>query len=328
MSSVRNVWKFIKIFSHMNWNVFGNHHNWNLNRFIIDQVRGSRCSCTEQLFSRSIRSRSSGMWIQSATNRTNDRSTGRKMDPNDWTTETILFRFDRQTSALWKILVGQRFFVLFSKFLFEHLVRSLHKWFMNSIRSINVFMTWIGTLNNCFCSIEDHSVDIRSIRSVDHTLEKINDYMLKIEFFETRLEQLAEQMEHFDLKVLIDRLNGERNEWMESSFQFPMLTLPEPVNISAFFGLVDFIPFDRSSSIDLPPIEDYLRIVVDQSNRVFSLPDLSSFPSIPKKKFLWQIDYKSVPYYLRLFNHRLFVCDKYGSIMRQRGDERLILLVL
>jgi len=49
---------------------------------------------------------------------------------------------------------------------------------------------------------------------------------------------------------------------------------------------------------------------VDTTDRI-----LSPLPipfSAPKKKLLWQLDYKSVPYYVRYYGSQLFVCDKYG----------------
>lgn len=40
----------------------------------------------------------------------------------------------------------------------------------------------------------------------------------------------------------------------------------------------------------------------------------SSIPTVLKKKIVWQIDYFSVPYYVRTYGNQLFICDKYGSI--------------
>lgn len=44
------------------------------------------------------------------------------------------------------------------------------------------------------------------------------------------------------------------------------------------------------------------------------IPSLLSSTITPKKKLLWQLDYKSVPYYIRTYNNQLFVCDKYGLV--------------
>jgi len=66
-----------------------------------------------------------------------------------------------------------------------------------------------------------------------------------------------------------------------------------------------------------PDDDDYViietgHIQSNQSDRILSsLP----IPIAPKKNLLWQIDYKSVPYYIRSYNNQLFVCDKYGSIL-------------
>jgi hypothetical protein len=49
------------------------------------------------------------------------------------------------------------------------------------------------------------------------------------------------------------------------------------------------------------------------NNRNEQISSLLTIPLAPKKKLLWQIDYYSVPYYVRTYGNQLFVCDKYGS---------------
>ncbi len=52
--------------------------------------------------------------------------------------------------------------------------------------------------------------------------------------------------------------------------------------------------------------EDY--VMIDPSAK------FDSNPSVQKKKLLWQIDYFSVPYYVRTYENQLYICDKYGLI--------------
>ena len=85
------------------------------------------------------------------------------------------------------------------------------------------------------------------------------------------------------------------------------------MNIVSFFGVVDFVPFHPYASAELTSAEDYVQLPLDQWHRPISIPNLSSVAVAPKKKFLWQIEYKSIPYFIRMFHQRLFVCDKYGT---------------
>ena len=41
-------------------------------------------------------------------------------------------------------------------------------------------------------------------------------------------------------------------------------------------------------------------------------PNLSAISNVQKKKLLWQVDYFSVPYYVRTCANQLYICDKYG----------------
>ena len=73
------------------------------------------------------------------------------------------------------------------------------------------------------------------------------------------------------------------------------------------FGALEWIPYEPHSPAQITCDEDPPSIT--------PLP----IPSVPKKKLLWQLEYKSVPYYIRTFADRLFVCDKYGTV-RSKGD--------
>lgn len=79
--------------------------------------------------------------------------------------------------------------------------------------------------------------------------------------------------------------------------------------MSLFFGALTFTPFDAPTSqpVEVPPPPP-LPLPLPKVNRISPTPT-----PLPKKKLLWQLDYKSVPYYVRTYNNELFVCDKYGA---------------
>jgi hypothetical protein len=92
--------------------------------------------------------------------------------------------------------------------------------------------------------------------------------------------------------------------------------------MSSLFGILNFIPLDSSSSSQLPndiqykpDDDDYVFIETSniKSNKIDRRLSPLPIPIASKKKLLWQLDYKSVPYYVRFYNNQLFVCDKYGS---------------
>lgn len=64
-------------------------------------------------------------------------------------------------------------------------------------------------------------------------------------------------------------------------------------------------------------VEDYVFVKTSDTipNRIDRILSPLPIPIAPKKKLLWQLEYKSVPYYVRYYNNQLFVCDKYGSIL-------------
>ncbi|CAF3744832.1 unnamed protein product [Adineta steineri] len=152
---------------------------------------------------------------------------------------------------------------------------------------------------------EYESIDERVnnlLRSTDITAEKIGDFSFEIEHLESRLDNLNKLLDSNELK-------------------FPVLTLPEQIDISSLFGTLEFIPLDSDSShIDdlpyKPDHDDYIFIepLQNKSNKIDQLLTPLPIPLAPKKKLLWQLDYKSVPYYVRTYNHQLFVCDKYGYL--------------
>lgn len=121
-----------------------------------------------------------------------------------------------------------------------------------------------------------------------------------------------------------------------------MLTLPEKIDISSVFGKLDFVTLNTDSNAFDPyttPMtngyshsqtksEDDDFIVVDSTStnnnansfsnsteHILSPPSLSSISNMPKKRLLWQIEYFSVPYYVRVYESQLFICDKYGLII-------------
>jgi hypothetical protein len=101
-----------------------------------------------------------------------------------------------------------------------------------------------------------------------------------------------------------------------------MLTLPEEIDNSSLFGTLNFIPLDSSASQISnesqfkPDDDDYVFIETSniKSNQFDRILSPLPIPISPKKKLLWQLEYKSVPYYVRFYNNQLFVCDKYGEI--------------
>lgn len=87
--------------------------------------------------------------------------------------------------------------------------------------------------------------------------------------------------------------------------------------MSLLFGTLDFLPlnnelFPMTNGYNETQIksEDDDYIVIDSStNKTEQIPSISN---VQKKKLLWQIDYFSVPYYVRTYGNQLFICDKYG----------------
>ncbi|CAF0870110.1 unnamed protein product [Rotaria sp. Silwood1] len=169
---------------------------------------------------------------------------------------------------------------------------------------------------------EYESIDKRVgelFKSADITTDKISDFLFEIEHLEGRLDSLNKILDSSQLK-------------------FPLLTLPEQVNISSLFGTLQFAQLNTESptcdQYSLPitngyydsqiKSEDEDYVVIGSSNHnhfknilsnpIEQLSSLSSISNIPKKKLLWQIDYFSVPYYVRTYGNQLFICDKYGSL--------------
>lgn len=119
------------------------------------------------------------------------------------------------------------------------------------------------------------------------------------------------------------------------SSQFPILTMPEQVDTSSLFGTLEFAHVNNDASRSDPPPshmsnghrqptppptkpnddDDDDFVVVNRPNlpAPATLPPSVSNTEIQRKKLLWQIDYFSVPYYVRTCANLLFVCDKYGT---------------
>ncbi|CAF2378891.1 unnamed protein product [Rotaria sp. Silwood2] len=166
-------------------------------------------------------------------------------------------------------------------------------------------------------SIDKRVADL--FKSADITSDKISDFLFEIEHLEGRLDSLNKILDSNQLK-------------------FPLLTLPEQVNISSLFGTLEFVQLNTESTTSDPyavPLtngyndsqlksedEDY--VLINSFNHNYSrnistnpieqIPSLSAIANIPKKQLLWQIDYFSVPYYVRTYGNQLFICDKYGSL--------------
>ncbi len=63
-----------------------------------------------------------------------------------------------------------------------------------------------------------------------------------------------------------------------------------------------------------------------KSSKIDQILTSVPIPIAPKKKLLWQLDYKSVPYYVRFYHNQLFVCDKYGLILNWNKFSKILLL--
>jgi hypothetical protein len=98
--------------------------------------------------------------------------------------------------------------------------------------------------------------------------------------------------------------------------------------MSSLFGILEFVHlngdssrFDPYSSSQITngyndiqlKSEDEDYVFIDPSNKIEQISSLTSISNVQKKKLLWQIDYFSVPYYVRTYGNQLFICDKYGS---------------
>jgi hypothetical protein len=109
--------------------------------------------------------------------------------------------------------------------------------------------------------------------------------------------------------------------------------------MSSLFGTLDFVHLHAEPTRFEPCLsqttngyhdsqiksddEDY--VFIDPSNRIEHISSSSSIPNVQKKQLLWQIDYFSVPYYVRIHGNQLFICDKYGlnisnSILRKKSS--------
>jgi hypothetical protein len=97
--------------------------------------------------------------------------------------------------------------------------------------------------------------------------------------------------------------------------------------MSSLFGTLEFAHLNIESSSRHNPYslqmtngyndsksedEDY--VFINSSNKIeqISPPLSTSISNVQKKRVLWQIDYFSVPYYVRTYENHLFICDKYG----------------
>ncbi|CAF0846890.1 unnamed protein product [Adineta ricciae] len=150
---------------------------------------------------------------------------------------------------------------------------------------------------------EYESIDDRVnklLKSADITTEKMDDFSFEIEHLESRLDSLNAILDSSELK-------------------FPVLTLPEQIDISSLFGTLNFLSLNSPHSNHVkskPDHDDYLLLESSQPqpHRFDQISPPLPVPQAMKKKLLWQLDYKSVPYYVRTYNNQLFVCDKYGYL--------------
>ncbi|CAF1365194.1 unnamed protein product [Rotaria magnacalcarata] len=159
-------------------------------------------------------------------------------------------------------------------------------------------------LVNNYESIDKRINDL--LRSKDKTSEKISNFSFEIEHLEGQLNNLSKFLTSNDIK-------------------FPILTLPKKADNSLLIGTLKFIPLDshllqcsnpydalqsESDSDDGVSIETN----INKPTTINPLSSPLSAPTVSNKILLWQLDYKSVPYYIRTYNNQLFVCDKYGYI--------------
>ncbi len=159
------------------------------------------------------------------------------------------------------------------------------------------------------------------IRSTDITADKINDFLFEIEHLEGRLDNLNKLLDSNQLKVYIHHSSFPSSIYF--CIQFPVLTLDEAIDPSLLFGTLEFVNLNTDSITRIDPYstpltngysdrpsksddEDF--VIIDSSTKLES-----SVPNVQKKKLLWQIDYFSVPYYVRTYENQLYICDKYGS---------------
>ncbi|UJR35744.1 hypothetical protein I4U23_028493 [Adineta vaga] len=163
---------------------------------------------------------------------------------------------------------------------------------------------------------EYESIDKRVdelFKSDDINADKVNDFLFEIEHLEDRLDNLNNLLDSNEVK-------------------FPFLSLPEQIDVSSLFGTLNFNHINTDSTRSDPTssqltngyhdsqskFEDDDFVVINSPNKNLiskkieqkSLP----IPHTQKKKLLWQIEYFSVPYYVRIFENQLFICDKYGSL--------------
>ena len=92
--------------------------------------------------------------------------------------------------------------------------------------------------------------------------------------------------------------------------QFPELTRTGPIDVSSLFGTLNLTDFNRNSS---PILNGHAHLPNSSENDPFD-PSIKSdsINNLPRRKLLWQIEYFSVPYYLRIHDNHLYICDKYG----------------
>lgn len=115
------------------------------------------------------------------------------------------------------------------------------------------------------------------------------------------------------------------------------MTLPEQISISSLFGTLDFQSLSNESNSSDPYFSSmtngyihnrHVRPEGDENvhtdpstnhlsknfsfNPIEPISSLATISNIPKKRLLWQIEYFSVPYYVRTYGNQLFICDKYG----------------
>ncbi|CAF3527317.1 unnamed protein product [Rotaria socialis] len=145
------------------------------------------------------------------------------------------------------------------------------------------------------------------LRSKDKTSEKISNVSFEIEHLEGQLDNLSKFLASNDIK-------------------FPVLTLPEKTDNSLLMGTLKFIPLnshllqcsnlydDLQSESDSEDDDVPIETILNKPTTIDPLSLPLSAPAVSNKILLWQLDYKSVPYYIRTYNNQLFVCDKYGYI--------------
>ena len=100
--------------------------------------------------------------------------------------------------------------------------------------------------------------------------------------------------------------------------------------MTSLFGTLEYVDLNSDSTIidpySIPITNGYPNLpsnsnetncpIIQEINNSLNQNEQTSLSyfisNVEPKKLLWQIDYFSVPYYVRIYDNELFICDKYG----------------